>query len=320
MWRCALGKKYDGLEESKKKFGESSKRAFELFGEFCISDFFPCLGWMDVMTGLVKRLRETAEGLDAFLDQVIEEYRNMQASEDQLKRKCFVAAVLQHEKEGSLETHLTQDNLKAVILDMFLGGTDTISTTLEWAMMRLMQNPTKMSKAQEEVRRVTGKKPKVEEEDILQLNYLKCIIKETLRLHAPAPLLAPRELTQSTKLQGYDIPSKTRVFINVFAIHRDPNLWDSPEEFIPERFLNNQVDFKGQDFQFIPFGAGRRGCPGIAFGVVEAEYLLANLLYWFDWKLPSGTCMEDLDMTENSGLVLHKKVPLQLVPEFYCPP
>ncbi|KAK2663631.1 hypothetical protein Ddye_002205 [Dipteronia dyeriana] len=185
---------------------------------------------------------------------------------------------------------------------------------MEWAMAELVKNPSMMKKAQEEVRRVVGEKSKIDETHINQMEYLKCIVKESLRLHAPA--MIPRATTTGTKLEGYDIPAKTIVIINSWAIQRDPKSWDRPEEFIPERFANVSVDFHGQHNQFIPFGGGRRGCPGIGFAAIEVEYVLANLLYWFDWKLPDCGRGEDLDMSDVYKLVIRKKFPLHLVPQY----
>ncbi|GMN30635.1 hypothetical protein TIFTF001_002891 [Ficus carica] len=180
-------------------------------------------------------------------------------------------------------------------------------------MAEILRKPSVMKKVQQEVRRVVGEKAKVEMEDIEQMHYFKCVVKETLRLHPPAPLLVPRKTTESVEVGGYYIPVGTRILINAWAIQRHPDSWDRPEEFIPERFEDGQVDFKGQEyFQFIPFGFGRRRCPGIKFGIVSIEYIIANLLYWFDWKLPGEE--EDLDMSEVYGIAIHKKVPLYLVP------
>ncbi|KDO45350.1 hypothetical protein CISIN_1g0465341mg, partial [Citrus sinensis] len=192
--------------------------------------------------------------------------------------------------------------------DMFVGGTDTTATALEWAMAELVKNPTSMKRAQEEIR-----------SDIEKMDYLKCVVKETLRLHPSLPLLVPRETATNLKWRGYDIPAKTRVFVNAWAIQRDPQVWDNPEDFLPDRFVNNTVDLNGQNFQFIPFGAGRRGCPGISFALAAIEYVIANLLYWFDWKLPRGEVLENLDMIEVSGLAVHKKLALHLVPTLYSP-
>jgi len=164
------------------------------------------------------------------------------------------------------------------------------------------------------VRKVVNKKSKIDVNDINKMDYLKCILKETLRLHPPLPLLLPRDTFTSVKIGGYDIPPKTRIFANAWAIQRDPKIWERPEEFLPERFENNSIDFKGQDLEFIPFGVGRRGCPGLAFGVASVEYVIANILCWLDWKLPGTSINEDLDMSEFNGLTVTKKIPLHLVP------
>ncbi|KAG8475839.1 hypothetical protein CXB51_032753 [Gossypium anomalum] len=172
--------------------------------------------------------------------------------------------------------------------DMFLAGTDTTSTMLEWVMAELMKNPNVMKKVQKKIRNVVGKKAKIDMKDVDEMNYLKCVIKKTLRLHPAVPLLIPGRTTSKINLGGYDIPSNITVFFNSWAIHRDPEVWEKPEEFIPERFEKSSADFKSQDFEYIPFGFGRRRCPGMAFAVAFIVDLVANLLYWFDWKLPDG--------------------------------
>ena len=205
---------------------------------------------------------------------------------------------------------------------MFVGSTDTSITTMDWAMAELMKNPNIMKKAQEEVREVVGRKSKVVVNDVNQMCYLKCIVKETLRLHPPVPFLVPRETSANAKLGGYDIPCQTRVYVNSWAIQRDPKFWDKAEEFLPERFNannSNPIDFIGQDFQYIPFGGGRRVCPGMSAGLKTVEYVLANLLYWFDWEFPGSAIGEELDMSEVFGLSIHKKVPLYLAATPYYP-
>lgn len=143
---------------------------------------------------------------------------------------------------------------------------------------------------------------------------LKAVIKESLRLHPPAPLLLPRKSTQDVKLNGYDIPTGTQVIINAWAIGRDPVTWDDPEEFMPERFLNNSIEYNGLNFEWLPFGAGRRGCPGIQFTMVLVELALANLVYKFDFTLPHGIKNEELDMTEKIGITLRMKSSLMVIP------
>ena len=183
-----------------------------------------------------------------------------------------------------------------------------------WAMAELIRNPRAMKKAQDEIRSCIGNKGKVAESDIDQLEFLRVVVKETLRLHPPVPLLIPRETMSHFKLNGYDIEPKTRMQVNVWGIGRDPKIWKDPEEFWPERFIDSSVDFKGQHFEFLPFGAGRRGCPGIYMGTTLVELALANLLYCFDLKLPNGTKEEDVDMEEAAGQTVYKKLALRLVP------
>ncbi|KAH7528356.1 hypothetical protein FEM48_Zijuj05G0063900 [Ziziphus jujuba var. spinosa] len=142
------------------------------------------------------------------------------------------------------------------------------------------------------------------------MDYLKCVVKENLRLHPSLPLLVPRETNSTINVGGYQIPAKTQVFVNAWAIQRDPSLWDRPEEFIPERFENSCIDFKGQDFQFIPFGSGRRGCPGITFAVASIEYVLANLLFC----CLGGGDGDELETSEAYGLNMFlRKVPFRLL-------
>ncbi|TYJ05970.1 hypothetical protein E1A91_A12G200600v1 [Gossypium mustelinum] len=200
---------------------------------------------------------------------------------------------------------------------MFVGGTGTTSTMLEWVMAELMKNPPNvMKKFQKEIRNGVGKKAKIDMKDVDEMNYLKCVIKETLRLHPAVPLLIPGRTTSKINLGGYDIPSNITVFFNSWAIHRYPEVWEKPEEFIPERFEKSSSDFKNQDFEYIPFGFGRRGRPGMAFAVAFIVDLVANLLYWFDWKLPDGEIAENLDMDEVYGLTVFKKAPLRVFPIF----
>ncbi|KAL5737382.1 hypothetical protein ACOSP7_030143 [Xanthoceras sorbifolium] len=187
-------------------------------------------------------------------------------------------------------------------------------------MAELMKNPRVMKKAQDEVREVFNKIGKVDETGVNEMKFLKLVVKETLRMHTPAPLLLPRECRERCQIKGFDIPSKTKVFINVWAMGRDPKYWNEPESFIPERFLDSSIDFRGANFEFIPFGAGRRMCPGIGFGLASIELTLAMLLYHFDWKLTNGMTHEDLDMTEAFGLSVRRKEALHIIPSPYHPP
>lgn len=180
----------------------------------------------------------------------------------------------------------------------------------------MLRNPRILRRAQTEVRDLFRDKGKVDEDGLHELKFLNCIIKETLRLHPPVPLI-PRESRTNVEINGYHIPVKTKVTINAWAIGRDPKHWTEAEKFYPERFLDSSINYKGTDFEFIPFGSGRRICPGIAFAMANIELPLAQLLYHFDWKLPKGMKNEDLDMTEDYGLTSRRKRHLFVVPTSY---
>ncbi|KAL8147382.1 cytochrome P450 71A8-like isoform X1 [Apium graveolens] len=200
--------------------------------------------------------------------------------------------------------------LMAQIWDTYSAGTDTTATALEWEMTELLRQPNVINTVQKEVREILGGKPDIDNRDLEKMQYLKAVIKETLRLHPPIPLLVPSSARKDVQVHGYDIAAGTMVITNAWAIGRDPTTWNEPEEFLPERFLNSSTDFKGRDFQLIPFGAGRRGFPGIAFATATNEYVLANILQKFDWKLRNGTTRDNLDMRESTGVTIHRKVHL----------
>ncbi|MED6155596.1 hypothetical protein PIB30_006462 [Stylosanthes scabra] len=317
--KCALGGTY-GKEGG---IQDLARRVMIYLTAFTVRDYFPALGWVDVVSGKIGRYRETFRKLDCLFDKVIEEHKMMAKNNeggDDNKKKDLVDVLLEIQQDGMVDGdyELTNSDLKALLMDMFVGGTDTTSATIEWAMTRLVKNPESMKKVQQEVRSVVGlnNSSKVEEHLINQMHYLKCVVKETLRLHPPCTVLPPRETMASVKLNGFDIPEKTMVLTNAWAIQRDPKLWEKAEEFMPERFEKSEIDFNGdQWFEFLPFGYGRRGCPGMFFGVATVDYVLATLLYWFDWKLPEDvSSADDIDMGEEYGLVVSKKVPLHLKP------
>uniref|UniRef100_A0ACD5YDD6 Uncharacterized protein n=1 Tax=Avena sativa TaxID=4498 RepID=A0ACD5YDD6_AVESA len=268
-------------------------------------------------TGLDRRLDGQVEAWDKFLSEMIAEHLEKKCADGAGGEEDFLDVLLRLREEGTAGLELTDDRIKSIVKDMIFAGTETSSTTLEWAMAELIGNPWAMAKLQDEVTRVTNGKTTIEEDDLSRMEYLKAVLKEVLRLHPPAPLLVPHESTTQAVVQGYQIPAKSALFINAWAIGRDPAAWgDAAEEFRPDRFLDGGgmagVDLRGNDYQLLPFGAGRRVCPAISFALPALEIALASLVRYFDWELPTGT---RLDMSEAPGLTTPPLAPLRLVPK-----
>ena len=197
---------------------------------------------------------------------------------------------------------------------MICAGTDTSATTMEWALCQLLKHPEVLRKAHEELDEVVGRERALEESDVPKLKYIECIVKETLRLHPPGPLMVPHVPTEDAKVAGYDIPKNSRVFINIWAVHRHPSAYKNPLEFDPDRFIGSDIDVKGTNYQLLPFGTGRRICPGLTMGLIMVQLGLARLLHSFDWSMPAGqTAEHDLDMLETFGITTPKADPLQAV-------
>uniref|UniRef100_A0A0A8Y7V4 Cytochrome P450 71A1 n=1 Tax=Arundo donax TaxID=35708 RepID=A0A0A8Y7V4_ARUDO len=296
----------------------------ELLAATPVREIVSWLGWVDTLTGLEGKTRRTFEAIDGLLERVIADHRSRRRPggwrvvDGEDNQRDFVDVLLDvDEMDKEAGFRLETDNIKALILDMFAAGTDTSYTVMTWAMAELINHPHQMWKLQDEIRTVVGIGGRITEDHLHKLPYLKGVITETLRLHPPFPLV-PRETIEDTELLGYHIPARTRVMINVWAMGRDPAMWEHAEEFVPERFIDAPVDYSkvGQDFKFLPFGNGRRGCPGAGFAAPSMELALANILYHFDWELAhsgrrQGTPL--LDMSEVHGLSVRLKASLLLV-------
>ncbi|TVU00040.1 hypothetical protein EJB05_54533, partial [Eragrostis curvula] len=310
--RTMIGDRFKRRDE----FLVSLEEGLKLVSGFSLGDLFPSSRFVNFVSGTARLAyanhRKNFELMESAIKQ--HEERKAAANGTVEEHEDLVDVLLRIQKEGGADSPLTMGIIKAVILDLFSAGSETSATTLQWAMSELMRNPNAMKRAQEELRTNLKGKTKVTEDDLAQLTYLKLIIKETLRLHPAAPLLLPRESRESCKILGYDVPKGTTVLVNAWAIARDPKYWEDPEEFKPERFESGTIDFKGVDFEYIPFGAGRRICPGMMFAQANMELVLAALLYHFDWMLTDGLKPSELDMTEQMGLTVRKKNDLYLHP------
>nr|WMB96355.1 CYP71E76 [Miconia microphysca] len=313
----AFGKMYGRDKFGSKSFQCVLDEAMNMLARFSAEEVFPRWGrTIDRLTGLTSRLEKIIKDLDKYYEYVIEEHRKPSRDNEQ-EIGDFVDVLLNLQSDPKNKLALTDNHIKAILMDTFIGAISTSSITMLWAMSELVRNPRVLKKAQDEIRNRIGKKPRVESDDMAKLPYLRMVVKETLRLHPPLALLLPRETIRPCKIGGYDVPARTRVFVNAWGIGRDPRSWERPEKFDPDRFEVLERDFKGQDFELIPFGSGRRTCPGMTMGVTTIEFTLANLLYGFDWKLPEGTKVEDFSMEEEGGLAIYRKMPLRLVPTKY---
>ncbi|TYJ39360.1 hypothetical protein E1A91_A04G064600v1 [Gossypium mustelinum] len=311
--RAAFGKKCKDQEAFISVVTEETK----VKSGFFASEFFPSLKFLDVVSGLKHRVEKIHGETDRIVGNILNDHKESRAkgrSEDEDKED-LVDLLLRLQEDG--EFPLIDNNIKAILFDVFSAGSETAATTIEWAMLEMIKKPRVMTKAQAEVRQVFEGKGNVDETGVHQLKYLKCVIKETLRLYPIIPLLIPRESSKNCVVNGFEIPAKTRVIVNAWAIGRDPNYWVEPEMFEPERFVNSSVHFMGTNFEFIPFGAGRRKCPGILFALPNVKLPLAQLLFHFDWKFSWGMKQEDMDMTEKFGVSMKRENDLVLVPGPY---
>ncbi|KAF2305570.1 hypothetical protein GH714_006825 [Hevea brasiliensis] len=266
--RAAFGKIWKGEEI----FIPTVKKLIQLFGGFSLADVYPSIKLLHLISTVRPKLERLHQIVDKIFENIIDEHRARKAvgkSSARCEEEDFVDVLLNLQDHANLEFPLTNDNIKGVIMDMFIAGSETSSTTVEWAMSEMLKNPRVMEKAQAEVRQVFV---------------------------------------------------KSKVIVNAWAIGRDPNYWIGAERFYPERFLDSSIDYKGANLEFIPFGAGRRMCPGILFGMANVEFPLAHLLYHFDWELPTGVKPENLDMVEVFGAVVKRKNDLHVIPIPYLPP
>ncbi|KAL4296974.1 hypothetical protein GQ457_12G022000 [Hibiscus cannabinus] len=323
--RMVLGNKYFGVSGDDRIVSNSIVRLqvvqeminefFYLNGVFNIGDWIPWLDFLDLQ-GYKKRMKALRKKLDQFHDHVFDEHKQ---KKEELG-KDFVAQdmvdlLLQLADDPDLDVKLTHDALRGLTLDLIGGGTDTSAITVEWAISELIKQPQLMRQATEELDKVVGRNRWVEEEDIPQLPYIEAIMKETMRKHPVCVLLPPHLAMEDCHVAGYDICKGTRVFVNTWSMGRNPSLWEQPEEFRPERFIGRNVDVKGTNLELLPFGAGRRMCPGYNLGLKMIQLSIANLLHGFNWKLPEHTKAEDLSMEEAFGMTTPRKIPLVAVME-----
>uniref|UniRef100_A0A0E0MFC7 Cytochrome P450 n=1 Tax=Oryza punctata TaxID=4537 RepID=A0A0E0MFC7_ORYPU len=307
-------------DRQKRIFQELAHETSLLLGGFDIEEYFPILARVSLvgkmMCAKAERLKKR---WDELLEELIDDHENDHSCNLTYDENDddFVDILLSVRQEYGL----TREHVKAILQDVFFGGIDTSALVLEFTIAELMQKPHSLKKLQDEVRACIPKGQKsVSEVNMNNMAYLKAVIKEGLRLHPVAPVLAPHISMCDCNIDGYLIPSGTSVLVNVWAIGRDPRFWEDADEFMPERFVDSMssatacVNFRGNDYQYLPFGSGRRMCPGMNFGIAAIEIMLANLMWKFDWTLPPGI---EIDMSEVFGLSVHKKEKLLLIPKLH---
>ncbi|KAL8215940.1 hypothetical protein R6Q57_022777 [Mikania cordata] len=284
-----------------------------------LSDFFPSLARFDLQ-GVERDMKMQRNELDKLFTTIIEDRieSNLKSSQDEVKhdgKKDFVQILLEYkdEKDG---TPLSMTQMKALLLDVMIAGTETTATTIEWAMASIIRDHNIMKKVQEELVEVVGPNNMVEESHLAKLKYLDAFIKETLRMYPVLPFLLKRSPSKACTIGGYTIPKGCTIILNVWSIHRDAQYWKNPLEFNPERFLTGKWDYKGNNLVYFPFGSGRRLCAGIPLAEKMLMFILASLLHSFDWSLPKG---ERHDLTEIVGFVLKKRKPLIAIPSQRLP-
>eukprot|EP00250_Pteridium_aquilinum_P012884 c21004_g1_i1 orf=84-1676(+) len=320
--RMVMGKKITEVSATVGSDGADAKldllslveEVVHLCGVFYVGDYMPWLAWLDP-NGYLKRMKTTGRRVKAVLQDVINKRRSESQGEKQGPQD-LLDVLLAASQDKDRAAQITDHNIMAAVLDIFAGGSDTSSVTVEWALANLINNPRIMQKVQEELDNVVGRERLVDESDISNLPFLGLVVKESMRLHPAAPLLIPHEAIQECQIGGYNIPAKSRAYVNTWAIGRDSSTWERPLEFWPERFGATNFDLRGQNFELLPFGSGRRRCPGWALGLLNVHLMLATLAQGFTWSVESPSRPNDgshtpiIDMSERFGLTVSMSKPL----------
>lgn len=295
-------------ESSSQEFKEIIEGLMKEAGVPNISDFFPALRFLDLQGGR-KRMNVHFSRLFQLFDRIIlEKSRTRASSAGSSWSKDALDSLLDLKDAGEL----TRNEIHSLLLDLIAGGVETTQSTVEWSMAELLKNPTKMANACAELAQVLERGVAMQESDISKLPYLQAVIKETLRLHSS--FLLPHKAETEVELCGFKLPKDTRILVNLFAMGQEESVWSNPSRFEPERFLKREIDFKGKQFEYIPFGAGRRMCPGLSMAWRIIPLMLGSLIHCFQWKLMDGETPETLDMEEKFGLSIPKAKPLVAIP------
>ncbi|KAK6259732.1 hypothetical protein SCA6_014206 [Theobroma cacao] len=317
MLRTIAGTRY--FSDADGENDKEAQRAMKLIKEFsyllgvtALSEVVPFLKWIDFWGHQVKSMKRISKEMDSLIESWVDEHKLRRFKIGAKNNQDFIDVLLSAIEDDSMFGHTRETIIKATVTVLISAGSDSTSRTLTWILSNLMNNRNAMKRAQEELDLKIGRDRWVEDCDIEKLVYLQAIIKETFRLYPAAPLSVPHQAMEYCRISGYHIPKGTRLFVNVWKLQRDPRIWSNPEEFEPERFLTSyqNVDILGQHFELIPFGSGRRSCPGMSWALQVIRLTIARLLQGFDLATPLNA---PVDMTEEPGGTMSKATPLHLV-------
>ncbi|XP_038723277.1 cytochrome P450 81E8-like [Tripterygium wilfordii] len=297
IMREVAGKRYDGdevesQEEESRRFRELVATIVSLGGVSNKEDFLPIL---NLINGgkFEKKVKGLAKTMDSLLQGLIDEHRSKRESSESMNTMIGHLLSLQEEQPE----YYTDRIVKGLILIMLIAGTDTSAKTLESAMSNLVNNSEVLKKARAELDDQVGQDRLIEESDLTNLPYLQNIVSETLRLNPPAPLLVPHNASKDCSIGGYNVPRDTIVLVNAWAIHRDPNLWTDPLSFKPERFESGE----SETYKFLPFGLGRRSCPGAGMAQRVVSLTLGTLIQCFEWEVVAEKVAENASVMHNAA-------------------
>ncbi|XP_068321510.1 cytochrome P450 CYP82J17-like [Pyrus communis] len=298
-------------EGENKRIREMVKEFMCVAGKPAVSDVIGFPHWIDLM-GQVKNMKRIGKDFDSLMASWIEEHKNARKEIDSRDKLDFIDVMLSVIEDNTVLGRTRETIIKATSQTLILAGSDTTATSLTWILSLLLNNRHVLKHAQEEINLQVGTERWVEDTDIKDLTYLQAIVKETLRLYPPAPLSTSHEAMEDCQVCGFYIPKGTRLFTNLWKLHRNPSVWSDPEVFCPDRFLTTQAstDVSGQHFEFIPFGSGRRSCPGLTFAMQVIHLTLGRLIQGFELATPLDM---PVDMAEGLGVTMPKATSLEVV-------
>ncbi|CAN1278240.1 3,9-dihydroxypterocarpan 6A-monooxygenase [Linum perenne] len=304
--RMAMSTRCSGIDKDAEEIAGLVKTCLQLAGRLSVGDILGPFHFLDYFSGTGKKLVGALTKYDRIVSRVIKEHEEKALTfEGDLKngevwRKDILDILLETCNDPTAEIKLSQNDIKSFLLELLMASIDTTAATLQWTMAELINRPTILNKLRTEIDSIVGSTRLVKESDVPNLPYLRAVVKESLRLHTAAPMI-PRECTQDCQVNGFQVKVNTRVLVNAYAIMRDPDTWRDPDKFEPERFLLEEMGYKGNECRFLAFGGGRRACPGMNHGLIVTHTTIGGLVQCFDWKVKGAGTVDIKLVTGYSG-------------------